>query len=560
MADVTAEVFEAPGPGFWQLDRSHTTGGATPIIQWLQADSAEAGFRRLFAEFGVPADTISFAWVNGFNYTRLRPLVGGDKPAPSRQPPAFVLKALLRLHPEFRRRERAAARTLAERPWRRVVAEWHRDTRPRLVARNLALQEVELATLDDAALAAHVEDVLAHVREQYELHFWLHGFDLGPLGLFILECRRWDISAAEAVRALVGASPSTSAPRQALARIRAEVDAAGTRPGSLDDIRAVSPAAAAALDDYLRLRGWVLYTSYDIDGRTLIETPDVLVATVLDGRDAPSAGPDPALVAQGLRDRVPVGDRPVFDDLLDDARAAMDLRDDNGPTTVEWPLGLLRRAMLEGGRRLTATGRLQQAEHVVELDRHEVGAVLRGSTDPTADEVADRAARRAAWARLDAPRTLGEPEPEPPLDVMPPNQRRMIEVVQAITDEMGMSDGATDTEPLQGVGVGETPYQGRARVALTPEDAIASLEPGDVLVTRTTTPAYNLVLTMVGALVTVEGGPMSHAAVLARELGFAAVVGAAGALETIPDGALVEVDPAVGRVTVLDTSPQAAPA
>jgi rifampicin phosphotransferase len=71
-----------------------------------------------------------------------------------------------------------------------------------------------------------------------------------------------------------------------------------------------------------------------------------------------------------------------------------------------------------------------------------------------------------------------------------------------------------------------------------------------VLVVRATSPAFNAVLSIAGAVVTAEGGPLSHAAVLARELGIPAVVGASGALD-LQDGALVEVDPRVGAVRVL---------
>ena len=60
-----------------------------------------------------------------------------------------------------------------------------------------------------------------------------------------------------------------------------------------------------------------------------------------------------------------------------------------------------------------------------------------------------------------------------------------------------------------------------------------------------------MVLSLVGGLVTAEGGPMSHAAVLSRELGIPAVVGAPGAMEAIPDGSRVEVDPVKGMVRVL---------
>ena len=58
-------------------------------------------------------------------------------------------------------------------------------------------------------------------------------------------------------------------------------------------------------------------------------------------------------------------------------------------------------------------------------------------------------------------------------------------------------------------------------------------------------------LSLAGAVVVQEGGLLSHAAVIARELGLVAVVGAAGAMAAVPDGALVEVDPGAGRVRVL---------
>jgi phosphohistidine swiveling domain-containing protein len=107
---------------------------------------------------------------------------------------------------------------------------------------------------------------------------------------------------------------------------------------------------------------------------------------------------------------------------------------------------------------------------------------------------------------------------------------------------------------LDGDGIGATVYRGRACVATDPGDALDRLEPGDVLVAFGTTPAYNLVLSIVGAVVVEEGGLLSHAAVIARELGLSAVIGAAGAMDDIPDGALVEVDPVAGQVRVLSTT------
>jgi pyruvate,water dikinase len=83
-------------------------------------------------------------------------------------------------------------------------------------------------------------------------------------------------------------------------------------------------------------------------------------------------------------------------------------------------------------------------------------------------------------------------------------------------------------------------------------DAANGLEPGDVLVCAATSPEWTPYFGVVGALVTASGGLLTHAAVVAREFGIAAVVGAAGATTAIPDGAMVIVDGSKGIVTILD--------
>jgi pyruvate,water dikinase len=79
-------------------------------------------------------------------------------------------------------------------------------------------------------------------------------------------------------------------------------------------------------------------------------------------------------------------------------------------------------------------------------------------------------------------------------------------------------------------------------------DALASLQPGDVIVTASTNPSWNAVLPLAGALVVEEGGALSHAAIIARELALPAVIGARGATTALVDGDLVVVDAAAGTV------------
>ena len=74
---------------------------------------------------------------------------------------------------------------------------------------------------------------------------------------------------------------------------------------------------------------------------------------------------------------------------------------------------------------------------------------------------------------------------------------------------------------------------------------------GDVLVTTSTTEAFNILLPLLGAIVTDSGGLLSHSAIVAREYGIPGVVGTREATERIADGARVRVDGDAGEVTVL---------
>jgi rifampicin phosphotransferase len=541
-------TWEAPGPGYWELDRSHFVGGETPLVQYIQSQSMPIGLRKVFAELGTPADTLDCRFVNGFMYTRLRPLIAPDRPAKN-LPPRFVLKAVGRFHPEFRRRTKAAERAKLERPWRKVIADWEHGGRALIESRNLAIQKVELVELDDPTLVEHVQEVIEHCRSSWEHHHWLHGYDLGPIGFYLAGCREWGVEPIEAIPLLEGASPSTVGPMHVLAQLRIAVENAHRVPQTLDDVRSISPEAAEHLDHYLEYRGSMMISRYDIDGVTLAEIPDVVLATILNGVER-SVGDGVQHRIEVVRARIPVAHQEEFDSRLEEARAAMDLRDDNGPTTAEWPLGLLRLSMLEFGRRMVAVGCARQPADGLELQLDEVTLAALAGDGPSADDLERRRQHRHHLASLDAPMSLGEPEPAPPLELLPKALADLVRMVQIVIEQLGMG-GERTNGGLKGVGIGDRIVRGRACRADSPEEAIDRLSPGDVLVVPCTTPAYNSVLTLAGAIVTADGGPLSHAAVLARELGISAVVGARGALTEIPDGALIDVDPVAGQVRIV---------
>jgi pyruvate,water dikinase len=82
-------------------------------------------------------------------------------------------------------------------------------------------------------------------------------------------------------------------------------------------------------------------------------------------------------------------------------------------------------------------------------------------------------------------------------------------------------------------------------------DAVDRLQPGDVMIAVFTGPSFNSIVPMLGALVVEEGGAFCHAAIVAREFGLPAVIGAQGAVSLIADGQEIEVDPTSGAVRIL---------
>jgi pyruvate, water dikinase len=75
---------------------------------------------------------------------------------------------------------------------------------------------------------------------------------------------------------------------------------------------------------------------------------------------------------------------------------------------------------------------------------------------------------------------------------------------------------------------------------------------GDVLVCRTTSPAWTPLLARAAAVVTEIGGMLAHAAIVAREFAIPAVLAAEDAMTVLADGQLVVVDGTGGTVTAAD--------
>ncbi len=98
-------------------------------------------------------------------------------------------------------------------------------------------------------------------------------------------------------------------------------------------------------------------------------------------------------------------------------------------------------------------------------------------------------------------------------------------------------------EQLQGTRVaGRGDVVGIVHVIHDPSD-VKSFKKGEILVARLTDPTWFPLFPLTGGIVTEVGGWLSHAAIVARELGITAIVGVRGASDALHTGQLVRLNP-----------------
>jgi pyruvate,water dikinase len=317
-------------------------------------------------------------------------------------------------------------------------------------------------------------------------------------------------------------------------------------------LRALPGDAGAAVNAYLDLIGNRLVDGFDIAEPTALELPDALLKAIriaVSG-DAENASDIDAAIAN-VRARVPRAKEAEFDALLGEARNNYRLRDERGVYSDIWASGIMRRAALAAGRRLAGRGRIADPKHMLEADIDEMVALVTGKGGPSAEELAARAQYRASYTAKDVPPFLGPPPAHPDPAMLPaPVARIMRAIGIALGHLFESSDAKHDENTLFGLAASKGVYEGPARRVAGPSE-FGRIAKGDVLITESTTEAFNILLPLLGGIVTDNGGLLSHAAIVAREYGIPGVVGTREATDRIKDGMRVRVDGDVGEVTVL---------
>jgi len=534
--------FEVPGPGFWEYDPVHFPRPVTRY--WCELHPAP--FRRGTSEFarlyGMPIEALEMAYVNGFAYRFARPAAEEELP----------------------RRFQRAEEVFQKKFWREQVRDWREQFKPASLKAHRAIQAVDPDALGDDALAAYLTRCREHHAEMLYQHMRFTAAAIVPTGDFLAHVGDWTgLPPAELLGLMRGTSPTSAGASEELGQLLAAVqrdpraakllEAEGDPGRALEQLRGLDGGTGAAASAYLDLVGYRLLDGFDISNPCALELPDSLrraIRVAASGRTVDAAEIESRIAA--VRAKVPEAHRTQFDELLEEARLTYPIRDERGVFSDIWASGLMRRAALAAGRRLAAKGRIHEAAHLVDAGIEEMRALLSGAAAPSADELAERARFRSRHGAKDVPPTLGgPPPPAPDLAGLPAPAARMARATAiALGALFGSSEAPHEQHMLRGLAASRGVYEGPARRVSHPSE-FDRIVRGDVLVTESTTEAFNILLPLLGAIVTDSGGLLSHSAIVAREYGIPGVVGTREATRRIADGVRVRVDGNAGEVTVL---------
>jgi len=247
--------------------------------------------------------------------------------------------------------------------------------------------------------------------------------------------------------------------------------------------------------------------------------------------NAASAGKvDSAAAVQDLKLRMFPGNRFIFNKLLEKAHASARLREVWRAYVVD-VLGAFRHFFLACARRMIAADQLTEAQDVFFLTLSEVREWLTAphSLDDARLRVAFRRARHEAFLSAQS---------------LPDTFTRHPNACKS-------TDPCTCQTQLRGLPASPGCVRARVRVIRDLQKDASSLQHGEVIVAKSTDVGWTPLFLLASAILTEQGGPLSHAFVVAREYGIPAVVSVPNLLANLKTGDLVTIEAARGIISVV---------
>jgi pyruvate,water dikinase len=450
----------------------------------------------------------------------------------------------------------------------RMLDRWYGEHLPRLLQLEERLGQMQPRGQDASAVLALLDEADAIHREAWQIHF-----TIAPLMLLSMQLLRemhaelFEDDGEGALTMMAGTVSGSINATFGLADLADRARELGLDEAliAMEDEALLSTlgeteagrAFLAHLDAYLADYG-LRQDMFDFGTPTWRENPAVALASIRryleTGYDPRAEHAEIARAAEAAfeaaRDRLEAYPAAVwerFEGIVQLGRQGAFLQEEHNFYIDQRMLSTLRLFYVEVGAALVDRGLLDEANDVFMLYIDEIRALV-SEPEPGSRAEATRAlvARRreelAEAATLTPPSTIGTAVDAPPPPDTPMSRSLTAFFGSRLVPESEAGQ-VTGTPGSRGVATGT------ALVARTLDDARA-LRPGQVLVAITTMPPWTPLFGIAAAVVTETGGPLSHCAVVAREYGIPAVVGARGATSAIRTGQQVTVDGTAGVVTI----------
>jgi rifampicin phosphotransferase len=515
----------------WRRDDAHVTHVVTPLAIEYTRHGASYGSRRRDEELGPPV-VMRIDGFNGRMYTSTKLL------RPPEEMAAHQKEAI------------AKRRQLA----RRMRRDWDERYLPELNEHYAWMRSLSLDRLSGEEAAAAWDDVLRRHRRAWRIHMLVTAAAYSVMD-----------ELSEIYQSLIGGpqadafalTQGLAATLQRLERDlhdlteaarRSPAVAEGIASGlSLAELRRCDAAFGASADEFLKTHGDAGASGDHFGSVAWADDPALLLGAIAQRLVTPVEHPDVRHAALrrraeqiAARARTTLQGRPEdlarFEEVVATACAT-------GPLTEEHNYWLDRRNHANVGRaarafgaRLVRDGVLRDREEIFLLYVAEIRDALRRPRE-LSTLIAEREAEQARWRRLEPPETMGQQD----------TGQAAGPKVGAIWHLLYRMEQDDPSRALRGAPASAGVARGPARLVRNLEE-FAKFQRGDVLVCQSSNVSWIPLFTSAAAVVTEVGGPLSHAAVVAREFGIPAVVGTSVALSTLVDGEPLEVDGSAGIV------------
>ncbi|MDQ3443741.1 MAG: PEP-utilizing enzyme [Chloroflexota bacterium] len=531
----------------WTFDPMHFPFPLSPLTVSTLGPCFANGATAAFRELHAPIEQVDVVHRNYYRYERWSPVIpAGDDEA---------------------RRIGETAEASAKSEIARMMERWLGEHLPRISAHHQRIQEMPVESATPAELTVLIDELNAIHTDLWTIHFRVAIPMLLSMQLFDeLYADLFDGEEADAHALLVGGLSESVKAGFGLSDLAIAATGLGldslfkeTDPGSLIERLEASPdgwTLLGRLYEYLETYG-LRQDLFEFSTPTWREDPSIALASIrsyiMTGRDARAEhevmarSAELALAtARANLAAYPEAVRNQFEAMVQFGRHGAFLQEEHNFYIDQRGMALIRLFYMRVGNRFVGAGLLQAPADIFLLAHEEIRQSVQqrfsGSAGNLRGQVDIRRAELASAGQLAPPPFIGDaPSGPPPADN--PMGRALVRFFGGPPQDSGSPDQIKGNGGSRGVATGI------ARVARTLDEA-KHVRPGEILVAVTTMPAWTPLFGVAAAVVAETGGPLSHCAIVAREYGLPAVVGAHGATTRIRTGQTITVDGGTGIVTL----------